>query len=96
MVVNHLLQKSNTKIEEVDHFIFTQINKYVIEQVMGSLQLPIEKTSFSMDKYGYTGSACLPITFHEAVKNGKIKRGDKIMMVASGAGLAVGSNLFTY
>ncbi|MBI9065945.1 MAG: ketoacyl-ACP synthase III [Salinivirgaceae bacterium] len=96
MVVNKLLQKSNTNIEEIDHFIFTQINKYVIEQVMEALQLPIEKTSFSMDKYGYTGSACLPITFHEAINKGNIKRGDKIMMVASGAGLAVGSNLFIY
>ena len=96
MVVEHLLEKTHTKLNEVDHFIFTQINKFVIKQVMEALNLPIEKTSFSMDKYGYTGSACLPITFHEAEKAGKIKRGDKIMMVASGAGLAVGSNLFTY
>lgn len=96
MVVEQLLKKSSTRLEEIDHFIFTQINKSVIIKVMETLNLPLEKTSFSMDKYGYTGSACLPITFYEAEKAGKIKRGNKIMMVASGAGLAVGSNLFTY
>ena len=36
------------------------------------------------------------MAFHTAVQEGKIKRGDKIMFVASGAGLAVGSNVFTY
>jgi len=49
-----------------------------------------------MDKYGYTGSACVPMAFYDAVKAGRIKRGDTVMFVASGAGLAVGSNLFVY
>lgn len=96
MVVNKLLQKANLEINEVDHFIFTQISKYVIEEVMKEINQPIEKTSFTMHKYGYTGSGCVPMTFHEAINNGKIKRGDKVMFVASGAGLAVGSNLFIY
>lgn len=96
MVVNKLLNKAGLKIEEIDHFIFTQISRYVIEKVMIELNQPIEKTSFIMDRYGYTGSGCLPMTFHHAVDEGKIKRGDKVIMMASGAGLAVGSNLFIY
>jgi 3-oxoacyl-[acyl-carrier-protein] synthase-3 len=63
---------------------------------MAELNLPVSKTSFVMDRYGYTGSGCLPMAFHHAVKEGKIKRGDRVAMVASGAGLAVGSNLFVY
>ena len=54
------------------------------------------KTSFIMDRYGYTGSGCVPMAFHHAVKEGKIKRSDKVLLMASGAGLAVGSNLFIY
>jgi len=96
MVVNKLLKKANLEIEEIDHFIFTQISRYVIEKVMIELDQPLHKTSFIMDKYGYTGSGCLPMAFHHAVDEGKIKRGNKVLLVASGAGLAVGSNLFIY
>ncbi|MDD2278466.1 MAG: ketoacyl-ACP synthase III [Bacteroidales bacterium] len=96
MVVEKLLAKANRKIEEVDHFIFTQINRSVIMDVMAELNQPESKTNFVMDRYGYTGSGCLPMAFHHAVKEGKVKRGDRVIMVASGAGLAVGSNIFLY
>jgi 3-oxoacyl-[acyl-carrier-protein] synthase-3 len=96
MVVKKLLEKSKLDLQHIDHFIFTQINKSVILKVMDELGLPYEKTTCIMDKYAYTGSACVPIAFHSAIQEGKIKRGDKIMFVASGAGLAVGSNVFTY
>lgn len=96
MVVGRLLNKANLDINIVDHFIFTQINKSVIIKVMDELKQPVEKTSFIMDKYGYTGSGCVPMAFHHAVKEGKITRGQHVVFVASGAGLAVGSNLFIY
>ncbi|MDD2564428.1 MAG: 3-oxoacyl-[acyl-carrier-protein] synthase III C-terminal domain-containing protein, partial [Salinivirgaceae bacterium] len=96
MVVNKLLEKAESTVDDVNHFIFTQINKSVILKVMHELNQPIEKPSFVMDRYGYTGSGCLPMAFHHAVKEGKIKRGDKIVLMASGAGLAVGSNYFIY
>ncbi|NVO09592.1 MAG: ketoacyl-ACP synthase III [Bacteroidales bacterium] len=96
MVIEKLLNKAGKNINEVDHFIFTQINKSVIIKVMDELKQPIEKTSFVMDRYGYTGSGCIPIAFHHAVQEKKIKRGDLVLFMASGAGLAVGSNLFVY
>jgi len=96
MVIRELLKKSKLDLSEIDHFIFTQINQSVIFKVMDELGLPYEKTTCVMDKYAYTGSGCVPIAFHHAVKEGKIKRGDKVIFVASGAGLAVGSNVFIY
>lgn len=96
MVIEKLLQKAETTIEEIDHFIFTQINRSVIKKVMTAIDQPLEKTSFIMDRYGYTGSGCVPMALHHAVKENKIKRGSKVLFVASGAGLAVGSNLFIY
>jgi 3-oxoacyl-[acyl-carrier-protein] synthase-3 len=95
-LVKHLLQKTGTDISELDHVLFTQINRSVIEEVMRLLELPMEKTTTIMDKYGYTGSACVPMAFYEAVRSGRIKRGDMVMLVASGAGFTVGSNLFVY
>lgn len=91
-----LLAKANLTIDDVDHLVFTQINKSVIEQVMDKLELPMEKTTCIMDRYGYTGSGCIPMAFYHAVKEGKVKRGDKVVLVASGSGLAVGSNVFIY
>lgn len=96
MVVNKLLNKANESIDNIDHFIFTQINKSAIVKVMEELKQPLQKTSFVMDRYGYTGSGCLPMAFHHAVKEGRVKRGDRVVMMASGAGLAVGSNLIVY
>lgn len=96
IVVSKLLQKANLPINDINHLLFTQINKSVIGKVMREINLPETKTSYVMDRYGYTGSACLPMAFYHAIKDGKIRRGDKVVMVASGAGLAVGSNLFIY
>jgi len=96
MVVNKLLSKYNLKVEDVDHFIFTQINHSVITEVMEILGVPMTKTTTIMDKYGYTGSGCVPMAFHHAVTEDCIKRGDRVLFMASGAGLAVGSNLFVY
>lgn len=96
MVVNELLSKHNMKVEDVDHFIFTQINKSVIEKVMLALGQPMEKTTCVMDEYAYTGSACVPMAFAKAIETGKVKKGDKVLFIASGAGFAVAANLFTY
>ena len=49
-----------------------------------------------MDRYGYTGSACIPMAFHTAVAEGRVKRGDTVMAVASGAGLAVAAGCSRY
>jgi len=96
LITAELLAKAGLVPDQVDHFIFTQINRSVIEQVMDILGQPLEKTTLTMDRYGYTGSACVPMAFHTAVREGRIRRGDRVALVASGAGLAVGSNLFIY
>lgn len=96
IVIRQLLEKTGRSLDSVDHFIFTQINRAVIEQVMGVLGRPMEDTTCAMDRFGYTGSACVPMAFHQALQEGRIRRGDTVLFCASGAGLAVGSNLFTY
>ena len=95
-LVNSLLNKGKTEKKNLDHILFTQINRSVIRDVMSILELPMEKTTTIMDRYGYTGSACIPMAFYHAVKEKRIKHGDTVMFVASGAGLSVGSNLFRY
>jgi 3-oxoacyl-[acyl-carrier-protein] synthase-3 len=95
-LVRRVLEKAGWKQDSIAHFIFTQINRSVIEEVMGVLGEPMSKTTTVMDRYGYTGSACVPMALDEAVRWGRVKRGDAIVLVASGAGLSVGANLLVY
>ena len=95
-LVRATVEKAGKTLGDLGHVLFTQINRSVIEEVMGLLGLPMEKTTCVMDRYGYTGSACVPMAFHHAVDEGRIRRGDLVCLVASGAGFAVGSNLFVY
>ncbi len=95
-VLDALMKKAGMARDGADHYLFTQINRAVIEEVMGIIGLPMERTTCVMDRYGYTGSGCIPMAFHHAVKEGRVNRGDSVMMMASGAGLAVSSALFRY
>ena len=95
-LAQQLATKVGLRIDDIDHIIFSQINKTVITEVMGLLGLPVERTTMIMDQYGYTGSGCIPMALHHAVSAGHIERGDTVMLIASGAGFFVGSNIFNY
>jgi 3-oxoacyl-[acyl-carrier-protein] synthase-3 len=95
-IVHELSKDSGVNIEDVDMFLFTQININSIWETMDLLGLPREKAQTSMHNYGYTGSACIPISFEDALSQGKIKRGDTIFMVGSGGGLAFAGAAFKY
>ncbi|KYZ75823.1 3-oxoacyl-ACP synthase [Anaerosporomusa subterranea] len=95
-LIDEALKRAGLTLAEVKHLLFTQINKSVIEEVMGILGLPMSQTTCSMDKYGYTGSACIPIALHEAVEAGSIQPGDIVVMVGSGVGLSSGAVIFRW
>lgn len=94
--IRALCEKGGVALGDVKAFVLTQINKTVIGDVMDALGRPRDLAPTVMDRYGYTGSGCVPMAFHHAVKDGRVKRGDKVVFCASGAGLAVGANLFSY
>lgn len=94
--IRALCAKGGVAPGDVSSFVLTQINKAVIGDVMDALERPRDLAPTVMDRYGYTGSGCVPMAFHHAVKDGKVRRGDKVVFCASGAGLAVGANLFAY
>jgi 3-oxoacyl-[acyl-carrier-protein] synthase III len=66
--------------------IFTQISKRSITISAERCKVPIEKCHTIMDKWGYTGSACIPMALDDAAALGKIKRGDLVVMISSGLG----------
>ncbi|MEO9477571.1 MAG: ketoacyl-ACP synthase III [Cyclobacteriaceae bacterium] len=91
-----LAERSNTKIEEVDQFLFTQININSIWATLDKLNIPKEKAHTVMHEYGYTGSACIPMALDEAVQLGKVKKGDLIYFIGSGGGLTFASAAFRF
>ena len=81
---------------EVDHYFFTQININSIFETLDPLEVDRSKAHTIMDRYGYTGSACIPMALDDAVKSGKVRRGDLLFLIGSGGGLAFASAAFRY
>lgn len=73
-------------LDEVDHYILTQVRKPSIELVMAELGVPAERAHTVMEEQGYTGSACLGMAFHDAVERGKVAAGDLVVFLGSGVG----------
>jgi 3-oxoacyl-[acyl-carrier-protein] synthase-3 len=85
-VVRAVAANGGFAIEDIDFVIFTQVRKPTIELVMKDLGLPMEKTHTVMEKWGYTGSACIPMALHDALDENKIKPGDLVVLIGSGVG----------
>lgn len=73
-------------VDEIDFMIFTQVRKPTIELVMKDLGLPMAKTHTVMERWGYTGSACIPMAFHDALQQKKIRGGELVVLIGSGVG----------
>lgn len=85
-LVRRVAENGNFAIEDIDFVVFTQVRKPTIELVMENLNLPMERTHTIMEQWGYTGSACIPMAFDDAIRRKKIKPGDLVVMVGSGVG----------
>lgn len=88
-LVRLLLDKTNRKLSDVELFFLTQINIGTIQETMRILELPQEKSYNIMDRYGYTGSACIPMAIADAASHHRLKKGDLIMLVGSGGGVSM-------
>jgi len=81
-----LAKNGNYDVKDLDLIIYTQVRLNSIKLVQEKLGLPLEKAHWVMDKWGYTGSACIPMAFDDARKQGKVKSGDLIAFIGSGVG----------
>ena len=80
--------------DDIDHYFITQININSIYETMDRIGVNRSKAATIMHEYGYTGSACIPMAFDQWQKAGKIKKGDLVLFIGSGGGLAFGASLF--
>ncbi|MEO8638848.1 MAG: beta-ketoacyl-ACP synthase III [Chloroflexota bacterium] len=85
------LRDAGIGVGDVDQFVFHQANLRIIEHVQRQLAIPDEKLYINIERYGNTSAASVPMALVEAVAAGRVKVGDKILMVAFGAGYTAGA-----
>ncbi len=84
--VHAALKANNFTLDEVDHLIPHQANERISLMVAQKLGIPVEKVIRNIRRVGNTTAASIPITLDEAVREGRIKRGDLIILTAFGSG----------
>lgn len=84
--VRAALEHNELTIEDVDHLIPHQANERISLMVARNLRIPVEKVIRNIDRYGNTTAASIPIALDEALKEGRIKTGDLVMLTAFGSG----------
>ncbi|NPB05967.1 MAG: ketoacyl-ACP synthase III [Aquificae bacterium] len=91
-----VLAEVGVKPEELSLVVPHQANLRIIKALAEKLNLPEEKVFVNVDRYGNTSAASIPIALHEAIKKGRLKRGDLVLMTAMGGGLTWGASLLRY
>jgi len=88
-----VLKEAGLSVNEIDLMIPHQANKRIVDAAAKRLDITPEKIYVNLNRYGNMSGASIPVALDEAVKEGKIKKGDYILMVGFGAGLTWGASL---
>jgi 3-oxoacyl-[acyl-carrier-protein] synthase-3 len=87
----NVVRKAGWQIADVSLIIPHQANTRIIESAAKRLNLPMDKFFVNLDRYGNTSAASIPIALTEALVQGRVRPGDKLVLVAFGAGLTWGA-----
>ncbi|HDH57523.1 MAG TPA: ketoacyl-ACP synthase III [Bacteroidetes bacterium] len=93
--IGKCLERCGTSLEEIKLIIPHQANLRIISAIADKMNLPMEKFMVTINKYGNTSAASIPIALDEAIETGKLKPGDLFMLVGFGGGLAWGISIIT-
>ncbi|TAJ89954.1 beta-ketoacyl-ACP synthase III [Reyranella sp.] len=92
-VVGEVLEKAGLESKDIDWLVPHQANKRIIDGTGRKLGLPAERVVVTVDKHANTSAASIPLALDTAVKDGRIKKGDLLLMEGIGGGLAWGASL---
>ena len=95
-ILDSLFSQTGLKPEEIDHYLFHQANYRIIESAANRLHIPQEKLIVTIHEYGNTSSATIPMALSVSKDSGTIIPGQKIVLVAFGAGLTWGGMLIQW
>lgn len=91
-----LAEEADLSLSQVDFFVFHQANLRILEKVFEKTGISPAKSVVTISRYGNTSSSSLPIALDEAIRMGKLKRGDRVILCAFGGGLTWGTALIEW
>jgi 3-oxoacyl-[acyl-carrier-protein] synthase-3 len=94
--VNDVLQAAGLGIDDLDLVIFHQANMRIISSAVKDLGIDEDKVFNNVERFGNTSAASIPLALDEAVQQGRVKPGDRILLSGFGAGLAWGTVLLKW
>ncbi len=94
--IKAVLERSKLKTDDISLLIPHQANIRIIDFALRNLGLSKDKVYVNLDRYGNTSAASIPIALDEASREGRIKRGDVVVLAGFGAGLTYGANVIKW
>lgn len=94
--VREVLRQTQLEVSDIDCLIPHQANMRILQAVAERLEIPLEKIFINVERYGNMSSASTIVALYEAVKTGKIKKGDNVVLVAFGGGLTWAATLIRW
>jgi 3-oxoacyl-[acyl-carrier-protein] synthase-3 len=91
-----ILLKNDFSVEDLDLIVPHQANVRIIDAVAGNLKIPSNKMVVTIDVHGNTSAASIPLAMHSAIKDGRLKAGNLVLLQAVGGGLTWGSALLRF
>jgi 3-oxoacyl-[acyl-carrier-protein] synthase-3 len=95
-IMPEVLEKNNIKTEDIDWLVPHQANIRILESAAKKLGIPMDQVVTTVDKHGNTSAASIPLALAEYLDEGRIKKGDLLLLEALGAGLTWGAVLLRY
>ena len=95
-VILETCEKAGVSLEEIQLIVPHQANVRIIEEVAECLEIEFERFMLNLEKYGNTSAASIPIALFDAVAEGRIYPGDRVMLVGFGAGLTCAANIIRW
>jgi 3-oxoacyl-[acyl-carrier-protein] synthase-3 len=95
-VCERLLERNGLSAADLDLFVSHQANRRIILSAAERLGLPEAKVVVNIDRFGNTTAATIPLALADAVTDGRLKRGDLVLLASVGAGFTVGSILLRW
>jgi 3-oxoacyl-[acyl-carrier-protein] synthase-3 len=91
-----VLQRNGLEGKDLGCFIPHQANKRIIESTAHRLGMPMDRVIINIDRYGNTTAATIPLAMRTALEEGRLKKGDMVLLASVGAGFTVGATLLRW
>jgi 3-oxoacyl-[acyl-carrier-protein] synthase-3 len=91
-----ILKRNGLTADDVDLFVSHQANRRIIESAAKHIGMALEKVVINIERFGNTTAATIPLALDDAVAEGRLRRGDLVLIVSVGAGFTVGAMLIRW